>query len=93
MNREQSKTSRDMEKAVNIQGEISEEKMQKSSSPPPNGTPPENDLDGEFSGLDGRVQAHLGRLLRARYRELLEEPIPDKLKLHLEELAKRERKP
>ena len=41
--------------------------------------------------LDGSVQAHIGRLLKSSYDEMLNQPLPDRLVELLEELDKRER--
>lgn len=41
--------------------------------------------------LDVSVQAHIGRLLKASYDEMLSQPLPDRLVELLEELDKRER--
>lgn len=52
---------------------------------------PEPDCSSSDSAsLDPRVQAHIGRLLRARYQTLLDEPMPERLRACLEQLAKRE---
>lgn len=94
MNREQSKTSGEMEKTADFQTKSQDlkppqrEASQSNHSEMP--SPSASELDS--TGLDDRVQAHLGRLLRARYQELLDAPIPDKLRLQLDALSKREQK-
>ena len=94
MNREQGKTSGDMDKASEFQTkprDVKPTEIDKLAATSSNAArQAASEADG--SGLDKRVQAHLGRLLRARYQELLEEPIPDKLRLQLDALSKREQK-
>lgn len=94
MNREQGKTSGEMEKGAEFQSKPQDVKpaQREASQSDMSGTAAPAPTESEPSGLDDRVQAHLGRLLRARYQELLEAPIPDKLKLHLDALSKREQK-
>jgi hypothetical protein len=50
----------------------------------------EPDCSSNEACVDARVQAHIGRLLRARYQALLDEPMPDRLRACLEQLASKE---
>ena len=54
------------------------------------GAEQETECTDKEAAVDARVQAHIGRLLRARYQTLLDEPMPDRLRACLEQLAKKE---
>jgi len=48
------------------------------------------DPGNDQPGLDREVQAHIGQQLRAAYREILNQPVPDRFVRLLEELAAQE---
>ena len=41
---------------------------------------------GNGKGLDGEAQKHIGRMLKATYDEIAQEPIPDKFRALLKQL-------
>jgi len=59
-----------------------------------NREPPQNDdADGSPEArLDANVQAHLGRKLKAAYKALVDEPVPNKFRKLLDELESKESK-
>ena len=63
----------------------------KDSSRADGALPMESIADRAEMPLDRSVQAHIGRLLKASYDEMLSQPLPDRLVELLEELDKRER--
>lgn len=86
MSHEQNKPTSAMHKAISIQGNRETDKSDTAiMNSPASG-------DAEAAGIDERVQAHLGRLLRSQYQTLLDEPVPEKLKLALDLLARKESK-
>jgi Anti-sigma factor NepR len=46
----------------------------------------------ERASLDPDIQRHIGRKLKASYEELIKQPVPDKFKILLEELQRKEKK-
>lgn len=89
MSQEQNKPTSPMHKAVAIMKDRSQEETEKSDTA---NAETQASSETEAAGIDDRVQAHLGRLLRAQYQVLLDEPVPDKLKLALDLLARKELK-
>lgn len=89
MSHEQNKPTIPMYKAIAMTKDRSQEETGKSDTV---NTETHVPSETEAVGIDDRVQAHLGRLLRAQYQALLDEPVPDKLKLALDLLARKESK-
>lgn len=51
-----------------------------------------SETDDEGPALSKAIQDHLGRRLKATYVDLVSQPVPDRFRLLLEELERREKK-